>query len=178
MNSKKKVAIKDIKGEIVGGVVRAAEEIEVRFIGSPSYAATEVRIEDFTLIKKREKLSELNEKIEEGEKNLEKLVKVIEMIKTSGNKLDALPKDKREQILRQVQVYPKLQDRMKAYIQERDALEAALKDTPQGRIKVLDTIYPNVKVSIGNSTMNIDTPMQYVVLFEEDGAIATERISE
>ena len=176
VNAKRKVIVKDIKGEIVGGVVRAAEEVEARFIGSSSYAATEVRIEDFTLIKKREKLDELNGKIKEGEENLEKLSKVIEMLKTSGGKLDALPKDKKEQILRQVQVYPRLQERVVAYKQERDVLEAELRNTTPGRIKVLDTIYPNVKVTIGSITKMIDAPAQYVVLFEQDGAIVSERL--
>ena len=179
VNSKKKVIVKNPKGEIVGGVVRAAEEIEVRFIGSPSYTATEVRIEDFTLIKKRKKLTELKEKIKEGEKNLERLSQIIEMLKTSGNKIDALPKDKKDQILKQVQVYPKLQERVNAYKQESDAIEATLKDTTDGRIKVLDTIYPNVKVAIGNSTKNIDTAMQYVVLYEsDDGTIESEPLSQ
>ncbi|WP_353095282.1 FapA family protein [Tissierella praeacuta] len=156
------------KGLIVGGVCRAKYEIRARIIGSTMATTTVLEVGLDT--HNKQKYDEIDEKFKTSKENLEKInqsLKVLEVLKRS-NKLDARKEELYDE-LSKAQLSLSLE--VSKMGRELDELKSQMNILSRGQIKVADTIYPGVKIIIGNSIMYIRDEMKRCTFYREDGDI-------
>lgn len=156
------------KGLIVGGVCRATYEVIARFIGSTMATTTVIEVGVNPTLKT--KYDELDISLNSSKENLKKIeqsLKVLEVLKRS-NKLDS----KKEELYNNLN---KAQMSLNVNIVK---MEKQLKDLKnqmgqlsRGQVKVADTIYPGVKIIIGNSFMFVKDEMKRCTFYRENGEI-------
>lgn len=156
------------KGLIVGGVCKARNEIIAKTIGSTMATSTilEVGIDH----KMKEENDNLKDLIDTTENNLNKVIKSLQLL-DNLKKIGQLDEEK-------VKLYIKLLKSKKNLVSQIDILkgkqeikkEASARLT-NGKIKVSDTIYPGVKISIGNSNYFVRDEMTRCTFYRDKGEI-------
>ncbi|RKY83220.1 hypothetical protein DRQ09_10375, partial [candidate division KSB1 bacterium] len=162
--------MKDVKGSITGGVVNAVIGIKARNIGSDFTKGTKVIVgNDWKVEKKLEKVEKAIEYLELNKKKLLRTVRISELdprkIKEVFNKL---PKKKQLEFLSAIEKIREL-DRMEKEVENKKS--ELLKETKEriehANISVLEKLYPNVYIQIGESKLITELPLERVRLFED-----------
>lgn len=154
------------KGLLVGGTVRVGKLVELKYLGSQMSTATvlEVGIDP----NMRERLKFLKNEVPITEENLIKAIQAITLLnrlKQSGD----LSLEKREILAKSTRTKFVLESKLKEYKNEIVQIEEMLQQGANGRIRVLGSVFPGVRVAIGNSMMYIKEEAQYCTLYS-DGA--------
>jgi len=168
VSSKSNILVIGKKGLIVGGVCRAKYEIRAKVVGSSMATSTVLEVGIDPELKSKN--DELEKKINELKNNLEKVeksIKILEILKSS-NKLDQ----------NKMQIYNNLittRDNINIEIvnleRELNELQIIKDNLTKGQIKVSDTVYPGVKIIIGNSQLIVKDEMKRCTFYEENGRI-------
>ncbi|WMM26595.1 FapA family protein [Tissierella sp. MB52-C2] len=166
--SKSNIIVLGKKGLIVGGSCKAKNEIRARIIGSSMATTTILEVGVDPDIKHR--YDGLSEKLKSSKDNLEKInqsLKVLETLKRS-NKLDG----SKSQLYSDL-VKGQLTLNMEIGKTERELnqIKDQMTNLSRGQIMVADTIYPGVKVIIGDSYMYIRDEMKRCRFYRENGEI-------
>ncbi len=151
---------------ITNSVVRTKNEIVANNIGSPMYAPTEIEVGFDPKIKKQ--ITDVKYTIEELNEKLLKINKIINYFRqTLTGNIDEEHKSLYEKtLLTQKTIEEQLDestDSLKRLSSEMDISENA-------KIKVNDTLYQGVKVTIGYSTIFINQDYHRVILKESDNS--------
>lgn len=168
ISSNSSILVLGKKGLIVGGICRATYEIRARVIGSTMATTTVIEVGINPTLKITHDELEIDlKRSKENLKKIEQSLKVLEVLKKS-NKLD----------IKKQELYGNL---MKAQIslnieitkteEEIEKLKIQMGELSRGQVKVADTIYPGVKITIGNSFMFIKDEMKRCTFYREDGEI-------
>lgn len=168
VSSKSNILVLGRKGLIVGGICKAKYEIRARIIGSTMATTTVLEVGVDPDIK--QKYEELDGKFKASKENLEKInqsLKVLEVLKRS-DKLDSRKEElynelSRAQLTLNLEI-SKIDRKLKEVKNQMNTLSS-------GKIKVADTIYPGVKIVIGNSFMYIRDEMKRCTFYEDGGDI-------
>lgn len=168
ISSRSNILVLGKKGLLVGGICRAKNEIRAKVIGSAMATTTVLEVGIDPKIKHSH--DELNNKLNKAKENLEKIeqsLNVLEVLKRS-NKLD----NKKEELYNEL-VKAQLTINLEINKRNNDLvnIKKDLNDLSKGKIKVADTIYPGVKIVIGNSFMYIRDEMHKCTFYEENGEI-------
>lgn len=168
VSSKSNILVLGKKGLIVGGVCRSKYEIRAKMIGSTMATTTILEVGIDPDIKLSH--DDLESKLKLSKQNLDKInqsLKVLEVLKKS-DKLDS----------RKLELYNNLLKASFTLGNDIIGLEAdmnninkQMENLSRGQIKVADTIYPGVKIIIGNSFMYIRDEMKRCTFYREDGEI-------
>jgi len=166
-----KITLQSSKGMVMGGVVRARDEINVQVLGSRMGTATEVEVG--TSPATRKELIELEKKITTMEGELDKIEKALAIL---TKKEEELPPERVELRDRLAQTSAFLKTELTKLTNRRDALldEVSGPRAEKGRIKVRQRIYPGVKVTIGNAVRIFKDEVQFAVLTYDDGEVAIQ----
>lgn len=168
VSSNNNILVLGKKGLIVGGICRATYEIRARVIGSTMATTTILEVGTDPVIKTTHDGLELN--FQNAKKNLKKIeqsLKVLEVLKRS-NKFDVKKQELYDSLIKAqtslnieiAQIDKKLED-----------LKTQMGRLAGGQVKVADTIYPGVKIIIGNSFMFIKDEMKRCTFYRDDGEI-------
>ena len=154
------------KGLLVGGTVRVGQSVELKSLGSQMSTTTilEVGVDPHL----RERLKFLKSDIinmEEGLLKANQAINLLNKMKSVGQ----LTLEKREILAKSTRAKFYYENKLNEYRKEIAAIEETLQQGANGRIKVMGSAYPGVKVSIGNSMMYIKEEIQYCTLYS-DGA--------
>ncbi len=154
------------KGLLVGGTVRVGKVVELKCLGSLMSTATilEVGIDPHL----RERLKFLKNDIvnmEDGLLKANQAITLINKLKLSGD----LSMEKREILAKSTRARFFYENKIKEYKNEIADIEEMLQQRANGRIKVLGSVFPGVRVAIGNSMLYIKEEAQYCSLYS-DGA--------
>jgi len=151
---------------LVGGTVRVGKLVELKYLGSQMSTATVLEVGiDPNL---RERLKFLKSEVPITEENLIKAVQAITLLnrlKQTGE----LSMEKREILAKSTRTKFVLESKLKEYKSEITQIEEILQQGANGRIRVLGSVFPGVRVAIGNSMMYIKEEAQYCSLYS-DGA--------
>ncbi|NLL67035.1 MAG: DUF342 domain-containing protein [Clostridiaceae bacterium] len=154
------------KGLLVGGTVRVGKTVELKYLGSQMSTATVLEVGiDPNL---RERLKFLKGDLPVVEDNLLKskqAITLLNKLKLSGE----LSMEKREILAKSTRTKFVLESRLQEYKKEIAEIEEMLQQGANGRIRIQGSVFPGVKVAIGNSTMYIKEEAQYCTLYS-DGA--------
>lgn len=168
VSSKSNILVLGKKGLIVGGICRAKYEIRARIIGSTMATTTVLEVGIDPEIKLKH--DELEANLKSSKDNIYKInqsLKVLEVLKKS----DKLDNRKLELYDNLVKASFTLKNDITRFENELNNVNKQIDNLSKGQVKVTDTIYPGVKIVIGNSFMYIRDEMKRCTFYKEDGDI-------
>lgn len=150
------------KGVIVGGQVRAGEEITCKIVGSSLGTSTE--LEAGVNPQLRQEYGELISKQAEKKENIDKAEKAQRLLNQLVETQQKFPP-------KQQLVLEKISETLVQLYQERECLaleiadsESRIQQSEKGRVNVQKTLHPGVKISIGSGLMYIRDTYSFVTL--------------
>lgn len=171
VNAGQKITLESRKGMVMGGVVRARDEINVQVLGSRMGTYTEVEVGANPALRKE--LIELEKKIFETKRELDKVEKALTILNKKGFDLPPEREEMKARLTR-TSFYLKAELRKLTARQEEINEEIADRQTQRGKIKVRQRIYPGVKVIIGKAVRIFKDEVHYAVLTYEDGEVVIQ----
>ena len=166
-----KVLVSGGKGVIVGGLIRAGEEVAARIIGSRVATATEIEVgvDPSLRCEHAEVLLRLDDKEIE-------LVQVDQAVRICQSKFERAPSridaDKKALLLKLIKYRVDLAQEVDSLRQSRDSLEERVTSARRGRVSCT-TLYPGVRVTVGGASMQVTDEWYNAVLFlNEAGKVA------
>lgn len=154
------------KGLLVGGVSKVGKLIIAKVIGSHMATVTELEVGTDPTI--RERYKQAKEELSSMEMDIKKADQAINILKKL-EAMNALTPEKHEILTKSVRTKIYLSSKCEEVKQEIAVLDEKLQQEASGKIRVLNSAYPGVKVSIGTCMMYIKEPLQYCTLYR-DGA--------
>lgn len=159
-----KVQVLGRRGAIMGGQVKAAEEISTRFLGTPQATLTEVEVGLAPEL--RDEYESCRKGLAEAQENLRKSQQIVAVLREQEARQPGLFNDqKRQALMRTLRSMYHFQGLIEQYVSRKAELEAALLGVNSGRIRVVDTVYPGVRVLIGNQHYLVVDDLQYVSFY-------------
>ncbi len=167
----KRVICNGRRAMIVGGRVRAGEEINAKVIGSPSYTETDVEVGVDP--KSRQQLVELNEELRESKDKVRELsmnITTLENQKRSAH--GKLPPEKNELLINMVQEREELNVRMTEIEEQIEEIKSYLASIEKvGKISVQKEVYPKVKITVKDAFLEVKDSFKFVTFTQEAGNI-------
>lgn len=159
------------KGLLVGGEIKAKEQITAKVIGSDMGTQTKITLGvDSELI---ERYQFLTEKIKELRENIKKLDQALNMI---GRQQKAAPGDEQLAGMLNKTKLSKIEynNDLAKFATELKQLQERMNKL-QGSKIIADEVYPGTKITIGHSHYNVKNALKDAVIQKIDGEIATVR---
>lgn len=154
------------KGLLVGGTVRVGRIVELRYLGSQMSTATVVEVGVDPHLRERLKFLKGDlSNMEEGLLKSNQAITLLNKLKNAGE----LSLEKREILAKSTRAKFYYENKLQEYKKEIADIEEKLQQGANGKIRVLGSVYPGVRIAIGNSMMYIKEEAQYCTLYS-DGA--------
>src|SRR5690554_2277771 len=169
VNAGQKITLESRKGMVMGGVVRARDEINVQVLGSRMGTYTEVEVGANPALRKE--LIELEKKIFDMKKELDKVEKALVILNKMGFDLPPEREEMKARLTR-TSFYLKAELKKLTTRQVEINEEITSRQTERGRIKVRQRIYPGVKVIIGKAVRIFKDEVHFAVLTYDEGEVA------
>lgn len=156
-----RVAVGGKKGLLVGGLTRAREEVVCKVLGSSLATATEVEVGVDP--KDRTRLDEVLDALIATQRNIERAELAIERLRAVPGRD---PTGQREALISRLKAsLDGLLAEKQKLMEERTALEMQLARPARGRVRVAQTIFPGVKVTIGSAVMLVRDQLPAATLY-------------
>ncbi len=158
------------RAKIVGGRIRAAEEVIAETFGSLS--GSETIIEVGYDPKSKARMAELSEEKEALEKELEDLNLNIHTLAKQKKVRKKLPEDKEQFLKELIQTKKEKDDAMEKIDQEINEIQeylASLKSI--GKVSAAKRVYPGVKIYIKEAFLNVRNEFKATAFINEDGNV-------
>ena len=156
------------KGLIVGGTIKVGREIYAKFIGSSMATVTEIEIGvDPTM---RERYKVIKERVSEYDSELSKTEQAIELLSKMKSR-SPLPLVKQDMLNKLLRTRIQINSELPQIEKEMFEIEGNISSVTDARIKVQDTIYPGVRISIGSAMKFIKENTQFVIFYLEGADI-------
>lgn len=163
------------RATIVGGRLRAAEEIHAKTLGSMSGSETVLEVGYDP--KSTERVAELNERLGEIESELDKIkqdIATIQALKKKRN--NKLPKEK-------IQYLKEVADKKKEIEGEKSEKEQELEDIQnylaglkvKGRVSASDRVFPGVKIVIKDQNLTVRQEQRQLTYVLEKNLVTTTK---
>lgn len=156
-------------GKIIGGRVRAREEVNAKVIGSWTEVLTQIEVG--ITPRTREEILKLEREIEEDKKNFRELKLGISTLLNLKERFGTLPQEKEELLARYLRAQTMLMSKLRDTTTRVNLLQKELTKEVGGRICVFDTVYPGTKISIRTTTMYIKEEYKYTTFIASGGRI-------
>ncbi|WP_416198013.1 MAG: FapA-N domain-containing protein [Sporanaerobacter sp.] len=156
------------KGLIVGGICRARREIYAKTIGSRMATSTILEVGPDPELKIR--FQKLEESINLSKDNLNKIDQSLIILE---NMIKENRIDEEKKILYEKLIHTKkeIEENLGGLNREYIVIKSQLSNISSGKIKVEGTIYPGVKIVIGNSIMFIRDEMRHCTFYSDEGKV-------
>jgi hypothetical protein len=142
------------RGSIIGGKVRAGDEIRAREIGAP--AGTYTRIEVGGVPRVREQLENLNRLYRKDINRLEKVKRDISVLKAKKKKeKENFEIEKEAKLQRLIREHNKLTVKLQRYTDQKEFLEVRIREALGGVVHISHTLFQGVSVGIRNANLLI-----------------------
>ncbi len=163
------------RARIVGGLIRAGEEVNSKYVGSDSFTKTTVRVGMNPKV--LQQLTELEENKRSITEEFDKVRKDVTTLTVQKNNAGGhLPKDKEELLGKLISQKQKYEQRLNEINLSLEELKAYLNMLEQkGKVCVEKTIFPGVEIYIKDKRFNVKDPYNYVKFALEGADI---RLSE
>jgi len=155
------------KGLLVGGIARVGKYVEVKYLGNQMYTQTVVEVGFDPHL--RERLKSLKAEIIKMEEGLLKANQAIALLNKLKAATGELPMDKRELLAKSTRTRFFYESKLAECKKEMAAIEERLQQGAVGKIKVMGSVYPGVRVAIGNAMLYIKEENKYCTMYS-DGA--------
>jgi uncharacterized protein len=158
------------RAKIMGGIIRAGEEVNARYLGSDTFTKTDISVGINPKV--LQQMSDLRTVLKESNEELEKLNLDLNTLKfqraASGKKF---PPDKEELYNKSLLVKQKLTGRIQEISIELEELKAYLNILEQkGKVCAEQCIYPGVEIHIKDEKFSVKDQYSHVkISMENDG---------
>ncbi|MBL0388938.1 DUF342 domain-containing protein [Tumebacillus sp. ITR2] len=162
------------KSVIVGGLVRAGEEVRTRTLGSPMATPTEIEVGVHPHL--RTEMQELQVRLKELYLHVDKTKKALALLDNMAGVGNQLPPEK--EALRQnlTHTYEHYQHEEEELMYRRSEIEVILLDTRNAKVFVTDVAYAGVKLTLGQQVTYLRDPQRGPVVYGiSDGEITSSR---
>ena len=155
------------KGQITGGNLAAGEEIRAKCIGNEANVITRVSVGVNPMLQKEYQavLKEYNE-AKKRQESLNKTLSTLEKID-----VNQLPPAKVEQLNALVRSQFPLAGQVERCERRLREIDAELQKMRNGRVRVLDTMYPGVRLSINSIIKNVQVKETHCTQYVKDDFI-------
>lgn len=150
------------KGVIVGGVIRAGEEITCKIVGSSLATATE--LEAGINPELRQELIQLSNLRQAKRQDYEKAEKAVKLLNQLKQVHGELPPDKMAVFMRVNKIQAQLTTELEELNQRIENVEFQIQQSERGRIMVEGVIHSGVKVTIGSANIHIHDDYKFACL--------------
>lgn len=175
VDSNKKIVCQGKRAAIVGGHLRAAEEINAKALGS-AVSGTETILEVGFDPKSKERQESLQGQVDQLKRQIDEIDKNLITLENMKKQKKVLPEDKeaflqeqknrKEDLARELEEMTKEMEAIAAYL-------AALK--VRGRVSASGKIYPGVKINIREYSYDVKNEQKGITFFLEGGLIRSTR---
>ena len=158
------VFVEEKRGIITGGNIIAGEEIRCKMVGNAAAVVTKLSVGVDPTVQQRD--LELCRECKEARARLKQ---ITQMLNTLG-KIDVsrLPQQRIDQINALTRSQFPLAGKIKRAEKEIQALEETMGRMKEGKIRVADTVYPGVRISINSVIMNVQSSIRRCLLTVKD----------
>jgi len=168
VNAGRTITLDGTKALIVGGLLRAGEEVSAKVIGNSMATPTEIQVGVSPelrneLIEIRSKLKEINANFEKTEQALT----ILNQLKQAGR----ISEDKEKMRVKLESNIKSMKEYQIEGLSRIQELEQALDEAVPARVKGSSVIYPGVKIIIGKEIKVIRDEVKRSVFFIKDGEI-------
>ena len=167
LSAGKKVRVEGKRGQIVGGITSAGDEILAKSVGSSS--ATPTELQAGVNPKLREAYLAMRKELKAAESNLDQLQKGLFTLRSIDKA--KLPPEKQELMLKLTRAQFSTMGQVESMRKKMSEMEAAYEELKAGQIKVSDYVYPGVKIVIGSLVKPISEEYRFVVFYADAGEI-------
>jgi uncharacterized protein (DUF342 family) len=158
------------RAQIVGGRLRASEEINSKILGS--VAGTETLLEVGFDPRSKERLVALDTEKKTVEKSLEEVDLNIKTLENLLRVQKKLPPEKAQYLSEQNEKRSELLRRLEEAVREIGQLNAHLSSLNTiGKISASERVYPGVKVAIKSAALAVRTEFKFVTFFLQGGEV-------
>lgn len=156
----KRIFLEDKRGMVTGGLMEAGEEIRCKIIGNTAFVVTRMAVGVNPQLQKR-----YRELCQEYKESKQRLKQITQMLNTLGKiDISRLPQERINQINALTRSQFPLAGKIKRDEKEILAIEAELNMMQNGKIRVSDTVYPGVRISINSVMMNVQSEIKRATL--------------
>ncbi|MDR1144306.1 MAG: FapA family protein [Spirochaetaceae bacterium] len=174
----KRIVCKGKRASIVGGRLRATEEINAKSIGSPT-SGTETICEVGFDPKSKEQLEILEIKKAESEKQLEEIQLNIQTLINIKKQRKSLPEDKEAYLTELMDKRQELTEDLRKNKQETEKIQAFLATLKaRGRVSASSKVYPGVKILIRDAKEDVRNEYRAVTFILENGLVRVTKYEE
>ncbi len=164
----KSIKVSGALARIIGGSCTAGQNIEAHMIGSPANVQTRLELgADHTVLERQQKLLAQIAEMEKQIKSLRPLIALLQQLE-AGNRLTP---DKRQILDNANYTYDASTKGVAEATKELEEIAQAVRIRGFGRIFCTGTIYPGVKVAIGQANLTIRDALKESMLTYKDGEI-------
>jgi uncharacterized protein len=158
------------RAQIVGGRLRASEEINSKILGS--VAGTETVLEVGFDPKSKERLAQLETERHAAEKTLEEVERNIRTLENLQKVQHKLSPEKAQYLTEQSEQRRDLLGRLEAATRETGEITTYLMSlTSIGKISASERVFPGVRLAIKNATLAVRTEFKFVTFFLQGGEV-------
>jgi uncharacterized protein len=164
VDANKMILCQGKRAQVVGGRLRAAEEINSKILGS--VAGTETVLEVGYDPKSKERLAELGDQKTAVEKELEDVDLNVKTLENFQRVQKKLPEDKARYLVEQSEKRSQLLSQLEEISRELGSINSYLSQlTTIGKISASEKVYPGVRVSIKTASLTVRTEFKYVTFY-------------
>ena len=163
----KRIIVDGKRGMVIGGTITAGEEIRSKSLGTHMATNTEVEVGVNPML--REEHQALKRDLRKQELSLDQTQKALALLRSRD--LNSLPPEKRDIMLKMTKAQFQLTGQVESMRARMVEIELSLEEMRNGRVRVMDTVYPGVKIVLGNLVKFIREPEKFVSFYAEDGDI-------
>lgn len=167
LSAGKKIRVEGKRGQIVGGIAAAGEEIVVKSAGTTSTIATELQAG--VNPKLREEYLGLRKGIKPMEESLDQLQKGLIKLRSVDQSL--LPPEKKDLLLKLTRAQFNTMGQVESMRKRLCELETAYEELKGGQVRISDHVYPGVKIVIGSLVKPVQEVVRYITYYADGGEI-------
>jgi uncharacterized protein (DUF342 family) len=154
---------------IVGGTIQAGREVEAKVIGSQ--LATQTIVEVGVNPHLRDEYQELKQAKEEKEKTMDILNHNLQMFQRSGVSPENLSEARRIRLIKMLDDLKSVRKELEQITDRIIAIESEFRKTKAAKVRVMEVVYPGVRISIGQSIYIVNDPIKFSEFILDEGEV-------
>jgi uncharacterized protein (DUF342 family) len=163
------VKVSDRKALIVGGTIQAGRETEAKVIGSQ--LATQTIVEVGVNPHLRDEYQMLNRAKDEKKKTMDILNHNLQVFQRSGISPENISERKRMELIKMLDNLKSLRQELEQITDRIVTIESEFQKTQAAKVRVLEIVYPGVRISIGQSIYIVNDPIKYSEFILDQGEV-------
>ncbi|MDD4568966.1 MAG: FapA family protein [Tepidanaerobacteraceae bacterium] len=163
-----KIVIQGRKGLIVGGNIKAGEELVAKIIGSPMSTYTEIEVGVNPELKRN--FQDILNKLQQTEKDLAKIHQAMEVLARLKEK-GLLTPDKQVLYEKLLHTKESIEEQKLDIEKEREKYDSILSHSNRAKVSASNVTYSGVNIIIGNASLKVRDQIKHATFYNYEGQI-------